>query len=71
MKSPFAIYIINEFIDAEFHALFKVLKQYYEYGIDYDYTIKFNECQLQLTKELSTDPEMIKALKQYNFVKVK
>ena len=59
MKNPYAIYKINEFIDVEYHALFKILKQYFKYPYEYDYTIKANECILQLARELSNDPELI------------
>jgi hypothetical protein len=71
MKNPHSVYFINDFIAVKEHELFKLLDKYFKYGIDFDYIARINECVIQLSQEIDEDPEIIKLLKLYNFVKEK
>jgi hypothetical protein len=69
MKNPAAIYMIDKFIDIEYHPIFKMFKKYYKYPVEYDYICKANKCMIQLSVEIAEDKEIIKILKEYNFKK--
>lgn len=70
MKNVHSVYKVNKFVEVEENVIFTMLKKYFEYGRDFDYTNKAKECVLQLNEELSYDKALLNLLEQQKFVKI-